>query len=71
MLYASPQLTSELVRTRRFEPLLHRLKPELDSLVQWLSPGTVERDVLEESVAGMEQEEIREIRMRIEIDYIR
>lgn len=71
ILYASPQLTSELVRTRRFEPILHRLKPELDSLTQWVSPGTLEGNVLEETVVGMEVDEVREIRLRIEIDYIR
>lgn len=71
LLYYSPDLTSDLIRSRRYEPILHRLKPELDSLWQYLGHGMADYDVLNESVAGMEDEEIREIRMRFEVDYVR
>ncbi|KAL1412226.1 hypothetical protein Q8F55_003237 [Vanrija albida] len=70
LLYYSPNLTTDLIRTRRFEPILHRLKPELDSLSQLLT-GMADYDVLDESQPGMEAEELREIRMRIEVDYVR
>ncbi|BEJ14505.1 hypothetical protein CspHIS471_0402720 [Cutaneotrichosporon sp. HIS471] len=66
LMYASPSLTNDLIRTRQFEPLLHRLKPELDSIRQWLIPsGGIERE--EENEAA----ELRNILMRLEIDYIR
>lgn len=71
LLYYTPDLTSDLIRTRRYEPILHRLKPEIDSLWQFLARGLSEYDVLEESVSGNEEEEIREIRMRLEVDYLR
>lgn len=66
LMYASPSLTNDLIRTRQFEPLLHRLKPELDSIRQWLIPSGG-LDPPDESEAA----ELRNILMRLEIDYIR
>lgn len=70
LMYASPSLTTDLIRTRQFEPILHRLKPELDSICQWLIPSEM-GNPLEESVSGMEAQELRAIRIRLEIDYVR
>ena len=46
-LYSSPDATSELLRTARVDPLLRRLKLELDHLWEW------HRDVVGESPYGL------------------
>ncbi|BEI83827.1 hypothetical protein CcaverHIS002_0404310 [Cutaneotrichosporon cavernicola] len=67
LMYASPSLTNDLIRTRQFEPLLHRLKPELDSIRQWLIPSCGREAIENENEAV----KLRNILMRLEIDYIR
>lgn len=57
-LYSSPEATSELLRTARIDPLLRRLKPELDSL--W----AFNRDVIG-------QDERSRLRLHMEFDYVR
>jgi hypothetical protein len=66
LMYASPDLTTDLIRTRQFEPILHRLKPELDSIRQWMIPTSGLYPPDESGAAGL-----RNILLRLEIDYIR
>lgn len=64
MLYPTPSVTADLVKTGRFESVLHRLKPELDTLWKWHQgdspPGSPSRD-----------KPIVELWWRIEFDYVR
>ncbi|GMK58645.1 hypothetical protein CspeluHIS016_0600870 [Cutaneotrichosporon spelunceum] len=69
LMYATPSLTDDLIRTRQFEPLLHRLKPELDSIRQWLIPSRGHEP--DESEGEGEAAQLHNILMRLEIDYIR
>jgi hypothetical protein len=71
MLYASPDLTAELIKTGRYASTLHRLKPELDSTWNDQLGDLPPMSVFDSDGDHFTQEELMEIRWRIEFDYVR
>lgn len=71
MLYATPDLTAELIRTGRYTSTLHRLKPELDHSWQAQLGDLPPTSVFESEGDVFTEEELMEIRWRMEFDYCR
>jgi len=70
-LYASPELTAELIKTGRYESTLHRLKPELDSSWHEQLGDLPAVAVFDSESETFSKEELMEIRWRVEFDYVR
>jgi len=71
MLYASPDVTNELIKTGRYESTLHRLKPELDANWHAQLGDLPPVSVFDSDGDTFTDEELMEIRWRIEFDYVR
>lgn len=81
-LYSSPEATSELLRTARIDPLLRRLKPELDSLWAFnrdcFGMSASKPDSRDSSLSMLNgltdstgQDERSRLRLHMEFDYVR
>jgi hypothetical protein len=70
-LYASPELTAELIKTGRYESTLHRLKPELDSSWHEQLGDLPACSVFDSEGETFSEEELMEVRWRVEFDYVR
>ncbi|KAK6903377.1 hypothetical protein I203_106880 [Kwoniella mangroviensis CBS 8507] len=69
--YDSADITSELIRTGKFENTLHRLKPELD-MAWYLKAGDLPTyDLFDHDGPAFTEDELRELRWRLDLDYIR
>lgn len=71
MLYATPDTTAELIKTGRYETTLHRLKPELDHTWENQMADLPTSSVFDSEGETFTEDELTEIRWRIEYDYVR
>lgn len=71
LLYSKPSVTEEHMRTGRYEPILHRMKPELDSLWVWIAGDLPPSWPPQSTGEYLTPDELREILWRIEHDYVR
>ncbi|WVQ73281.1 hypothetical protein IAR50_002849 [Cryptococcus sp. DSM 104548] len=73
LLYTTPSVTADLIKTHRFEITLHRLKPELDSLWRRQAEDLPSYDIFRREGEGerLTEDELREIRWRMEFDYVK
>ncbi|WWC60242.1 uncharacterized protein I303_102808 [Kwoniella dejecticola CBS 10117] len=71
LLYVSPEVTQELIKTARFESTLHRLKPELDSLWQRQAGDLPSYPILDQSEEPFTPDELRQVRWRMDHDYVK
>ncbi|WWC92459.1 uncharacterized protein L201_007417 [Kwoniella dendrophila CBS 6074] len=71
LLYITPEVTQELIKTARFESTLHRLKPEMDSLWQRQAGDLPTYPVLDQSDQRFSPDELRQVRWRMDHDYVK
>ncbi|WWC95609.1 hypothetical protein V866_002474 [Kwoniella sp. B9012] len=71
LLYISPEVTQELIKTARFESTLHRLKPELDSLWQRQVGDLASYSILDQDDEPFTADELRQVRWRMDHDYVK
>ncbi|WVW87145.1 hypothetical protein I302_109202 [Kwoniella bestiolae CBS 10118] len=71
LLYISPEVTQELIKTARFESTLHRLKPELDSLWQRQISDLPSYPTLDQNDEPFTADELRQVRWRMDHDYVK
>jgi hypothetical protein len=71
MLYPTPDVTAELIKTGRYETTLHRLKPELDHTWHAQLGDLAPCSVFDSDSETFTDAELMEIRWRIEFDYVR
>ncbi|ODO05133.1 hypothetical protein L198_01821 [Cryptococcus wingfieldii CBS 7118] len=72
LLYITPSVTADLIKTHRFEITLHRLKPELDSLWRRQAEDLPTYDIFREGEGeALTEDELREIRWRMEFDHVK
>nr|XP_018265113.1 uncharacterized protein I303_01473 [Kwoniella dejecticola CBS 10117]OBR87271.1 hypothetical protein I303_01473 [Kwoniella dejecticola CBS 10117] len=69
--YDSPDVTADLVRTGRFETTLHRLKPELEMAWDIKAGDLPTYDLFDHQGTSFTEDELRELRWRLDLDYIR
>nr|XP_019008159.1 uncharacterized protein I206_06714 [Kwoniella pini CBS 10737]OCF46940.1 hypothetical protein I206_06714 [Kwoniella pini CBS 10737] len=69
--YDSADVTAELIRTGRFETTLHRLKPELEMAWHIKAGDLPTYDLFNHQGASFSEDELRELRWRLDLDYIR
>ncbi|WWC86561.1 uncharacterized protein L201_001438 [Kwoniella dendrophila CBS 6074] len=69
--YDSADVTSDLIRTGRFESTLHRLKPELEMAWHLKASELPTYNLLDHDGIVFTEDELREMRWRLDLDYIR
>nr|XP_019046802.1 hypothetical protein I302_03405 [Kwoniella bestiolae CBS 10118]OCF25732.1 hypothetical protein I302_03405 [Kwoniella bestiolae CBS 10118] len=69
--YDSADITSELIRTGKFENTLHRLKPELDMAWHLKAGDLPTYNLFDHEGPTFTEDELRELRWRLDLDYIR